>query len=579
MWRGAARGMAAVFCAGTLLSAAAGQGGGEPAPAASSAVLPPASAGALAAGAVGAARAAQGLPVNPGEEGYLYALPDDFSLIVSPPDMNLQPEALVWAGKTRGVRKVAKSGPPPSPQINLRTQTADGRLVYWQTGILSIDVSGLKAGSRDLTEAADIKLVLPAVSMDARLTASAGKDPDNPDLWQKHVAEVEMQVTAVPKTDVRLTGADEFTQTYRDAASLGDSGTTAHLLQNERRSAGLSATVSPLDKTTLTVGMNGENRITKDSTASDRSDKTITTVETQSEKAFVSFRWQPLSWTNFEVTARAHNTGILWRSTNTKSGTFSTSEPRAAMAFDLGDTKLSVSMERSATDYNADTFVAYARTAGMNETVPVKPDNALQFRTELSQKIGDAQVSAVYAHARDGTVTEFGFSGTGAQAPVSTDLRRRDEVGVRLDMPLESLGLDDTVVAGHATWRDSLVRDPLTGKYRRASGEVPSNVQLRLERRLPGQNIRLGLTGDLSAGQTIYQTKEISQTEASRKLGAFFAYRPDAYEIDLDVDGLVGTPDTTNYFYEGARTVNQIPRVQSTPAQGPTVKLSLKRSF
>lgn len=569
-----------LFCFGALMASAAGQRAPVelfdavsevPAP------IPPIPAAAMQAGAVAAVRTANGENPDVAGQSYDYALPNDFNLIVSPPDLNTRPDALLWA-KNKAAVKPAKKGNGKSDAF-LRTQTSDGRLVYWQTGILSLDISGIKGGQRDLSEAANLKLVLPAVSMDAKLTASAGKDANNSDLWQKQVAEVEMQVDAVPKTQVKLTGTGEMSQTYRSPASLGDSGQSPHLIQRETSATTLTATVSPFEKTKVTFGASGVSQTTKDTTAQNKSDRALSAIETQSEKAFVTVSWQPVAWANFEMTAREHNTGILWRSANSKSGSFRASEPRAAMSLNLGDAKLNVSIEKSATDYNTDAFVSYASNSTLTETVPVKPDHALQFKTELTQKIGDASMSAVYTAQRNGAVTEFGFSGTGAQAPVSTAMRRRDEVGVKLDMPLESLGLDDTVVVGDASWRGSEVLDPLTGKYRRASGEAASNVQLRLERSLPAQKLRIGVKGDFSAGQTSYQTKEISQVEASGKLGAFFAYKPDAYEIDLDVDGLLGTPQTTNYFYEGARTVHQFPKVQNTPGEGPTIRLSLKRAF
>lgn len=534
-------------------------------------------ASALMAGAVAATRTATEPGFATTDETYRYAVPADLSADAETPDFNLRQETLTWSQRARG--GLAGKAKAPSA-FALHTTTRDGRLVYWQTGILAIDVSGVKGGSHDLSEAASLKLMLPTISMDAHLTASAGKSQDNAELWQKRGAQVQMQVDAVPKTKMNLSGAEDFSQTYRDPASIGVKGTAPHLLQGDTRTAGLEATVTPIDKTSVTLGASGNSVVTKDTTAPDTVNRNLTSVETQSEKAFIAVSWQPWDWAHFEVTARAHNSGILWRGAQTKNGAYRSSERRAAMALKLGDATVTASLEKAASDYNADSLVAYARNASPTEAVPVEPDHGWQFQSEVRQKLGTADVSASYSTIRKGTVTEFGFSGLGVQAPVSTTLKKRDEVGVSLDVPLESLGLDDTVVAGKAHWRDSAVLDPLTGKYRRASGEVPSDVQLRLEHKIPGQKLRFGLTGDLSGGQTSYQTQEISQTEASRKLGAFLAIQPGAsYEVNLDVDGLIGTPSTVNQLYEGSRTDPQIPRVQNVPGPGPTVKLSLKHDF
>lgn len=539
--------------------------------------IPALPAAALQAGAISALRVANGQTPQSADDSFDYTVPDDIDLAVAPPVLPTQADALIFAKRMAANRRMKKPR-KVDPQLFLKTQTADGRLVYWQTGILSLDISGLKGGNRNLSQAADFKLVLPALSMDAKLTASAGKEAGSADLWQKQVAEVEMHVNVVPKTQVTLNGSEEYGQTYRDPSSIGDSGGPAHLIQSDKRSVSLTATVSPLENTTVSVGATGYSQTTKDSTET-RDDKATTVIETQSEKAYVTASWQPLPWASFELTAREHNSGVLWRAKTTKSGAYRSDEVRAAMMLNLGDASLNVSLEDSTDDYNPDTFVAYASNAALKESVPVKPDRAVKLRTELTQKIGLANVSAAYTAERDGLSTEYGFSGRGIQVPVSTVLKRRDTVDVSVNMPLESLGLEDTRVAGAVTWRDSEVLDPLTGQYRRASGETPSNVRLRLEKTLPGKRLSLGLRGDLSAGQTSYQTQEISQTAASQKLGAYFAYKPDAFELDLDVDGLVGTPETVNYLYDGSRLVHQFPKVQTVPSQGPTVRLSIKRNF
>ncbi|MGB8601774.1 MAG: hypothetical protein WCD42_06205 [Rhizomicrobium sp.] len=243
------------------------------------------------------------------------------------------------------------------------------------------------------------------------------------------------------------------------------------------------------------------------------------------------------------------------------------------------NTQLKASIEHSSTGYNTDAFVAYASNAALTENVAVQPDRAWRVKTEWKQNLGAAQLAAAYSHAYNGTVTEFGFADSGAQVPVTTSLDKRNEMNMSLSLPLEDVGLANTSVSGDAVWRDSRVHDPVTGKFRRASGEVGNQVTLRLERKMPAESLRFGLTGQMSGGQTAYQTQEITMVDASNTLGAYIAFKPGAYEVNLDVDGLVGTPKTTNYFYVDSRAQNQLPKSNILPASGPTFKISLKRPF
>lgn len=508
------------------------------------------------------------------DAAYWYQLPDDIDMLVTPPDINLNRGRQLWAGRAMGN---ASKGTKLRPAY-WRAKSADGRIVNLQTGNFSFDVSGIKAGSRDLTEAANLKLMLSKLSMNAKLSASAGKGDDNPDLWQKNRAEIEMKVNAVPKTEVTFSGADEVTQTYREPGSLGVSG-QRHVLQSNKREAKVSAAVAALSNVSLDVGAAGSNEVTRDTTAADRRDHIATKIENQTEEIFANLHWEPVPGLAVDAGERERNFSILWQGSETKNGSYRILEPRAAVTMNFPNAQLKASIEHAATGYNTDAFVAYARNASLTENVAVQPDRAWRFKTEWKQNVGAAQLAAAYSHESNGTVTEFGFSDSGAQVPVTTSLDKREEMNMSLSVPLEDVGLTNTSVSGDAVWRDSRVLDPVTGKFRRASGEMANRVTLRLERKLPAESMRFGLTGQMSAGQTAYQTQEISMVDASNTLGAYIAFKPGAYEVNLDVDGLVGTPKTTNYFYVDSRAQNQLPKTNIVPASGPTFKISLKRPF
>jgi len=418
------------------------------------------------------------------------------------------------------------------------------------------------------------------MSMNAQLSASFGRDVYKNDLWRKSGAAVEMHWQNVPKTNISLTGSENFSQVYRDAAAIGDAGRTQHLLQTGRQAANFAVEVAPMGGVTLETGASVSGETTGDASARRRDGESERMVENDVRSAFAKLSLRPADWLSVEAGGEERDSRIAVKAVDGQRSDYKAFEPRLALT--LGpDGALSwrTVFEHTDSGYNTDAFVTYAGAAKKNESLTVVPDHAWQLRTEVAGTVAGADLAASYAASRDGTATEYALLESGTQAPVSVALKKRDEADVRLTLPLSGLGIRNTSLVGDASWRQSRIFDPVTGKYRRASGEIPRRMSLKLERKIPKENLRFGLTGAVSAAQTSYQARQISEVVGSETLGAFVAYKPGAYEVNLDVDGLVGTPATTVYSYDGSRAVNQLPRISGQPPQGPSVKLSLHRKL
>jgi hypothetical protein len=505
-----------------------------------------------------------------------YALPDNLDVLLAEPAVNLPSNAPVWMRRPPG-KPAANAG---KPHQGWKQSGARKDLLDWHSTALSVDVARLQPGSRELSEAASVKLNLRKMSVNADLKASAGSDAANTaDLWHKRVAEVEMKMLNLPKTQVSVTGGDEFSLVSREPSSLGDTNHERHILETDTRSAGVVAAVNPVDGVGIDVGETTRAVAIQDTTASDRTSEINSTVQTAVQDSFVRLTLQPDDWLKLETEAHQRNSGISWRAQTARQSTYRSFEPRAALSVDFGDTKVRTSVERTAATYNSDAFVAYAKAAEPTETLPVEPDHAWQFKTEASRRIGFAELSAAYTASRDGTTTEYAVLGSGAQAPASTALKRRDELAVKLTLPLGPLGLTNTSLSSNAVWSASQVLDPVTGDLRRASGEIPTKLSLRLERQLPLDNLHFGLTGELTGSKISYQTRQITQVAPGDSLGLFLAYKPGAYVLDLNVDGLTGTPRTVDYLYSGIRNDRLEPTPVVHDALGPTLKLSLSKNF
>lgn len=543
-------------------------------------------------GSKGGTRAALALglamagPVFAQAHGFDALYPFAHPLEAAPPPPWLG-EVAVWDARTKLARhlptqpyalRLRPGGRPKRADKagrKLSVPQADG-LLDWRDGRVSLAVAAPKGGASDLTEGARLKLDLPALSMDAALSAQVGKDEDQAALWHKRGAKLDMDLHLLPKTALRLTGARDYALRYREPSGIGAGLGKPRVLDTDDSSAKIAATLSPLAGVTLTLGAAGSGRLTRDATYG-RDSELVSAVETYNREVFAIVHWQPLDWLGLEASGREKTAAIAWRASHAKSGEARGFEPRVAIRIGFAGAQWQASLERASQAFDAGEFVAYASLATKSETVPVKPDSAWTYRAEVERQLGPVAIRASYTAARAGSVTEYGFSATKAQAPVSTRLIARDSVDVALSLPLEGVGLGDTMMEGRAVWQDSLVRDPLTSADRRASNEVPASLTLKLERKLPAEKIKLGVEGVLSDQRTSYQTRQITASSSGGRLGAYLAYAPGAYEIRLDVDRLIDTPQTVDYLYKGSRTVPQEPVTAMRSDTGPTVRFSLRR--
>lgn len=486
-----------------------------------------------------------------------------------------------FAARTRHATKplravVAK----PQPVAQTAPNAPDG-LLDWRDSHVRVAVAGPKGGASDLHEGAQVKLDLPALSLDAAVSAEVGKDPNQAAMWHKRSAKLDMDVRLVPKTKVRLTGAQDYALRYREASGIGAGRGKPHVLDSEHGQARIAATVSPLSGMTLTLGAAGSGKLTRDATAGSKTGPN-SAVETDDREVFASLAWKPLSWLGLEADAREKTDAIAWRAQNAtsiKSGEAQSFAPKLTMQMSFAGAEWQASVERASAGYDAGAFVAYASRATKTEAVRVKPDGAWTYRAEVKRPLGPAAITASYTAARAGSVTEYGFSAAKAQVPVSTALMARDAVDVALSMPLRAFGLDDARVEGRAAWRDSQVRDPLSQTPRRASGETPASLTVKLEQGLPAEGVRLGIEGVLNQGYLTYQTKQITEVTGGGRLGAYLAYAPGDYELRLDMDGLIATSENIDYLYQGSRIRLQEPAMAVRPDAGPLVRLSLRRAL
>jgi hypothetical protein len=460
--------------------------------------------------------------------------------------------------------------------VSASAARGQSQLVELRNGPVALNVTQPASGPSDVSSGASLNVALDDASMAAQAKASVGRDQNGSDFWRKQDAGFQATWSGLPGANISLAGTDQFAFIYRAPASLGDPGTATHLVRSESRTAKAAVSFSAFKNAKIEVGTDGAEAATRDDTVAQRS--AAAPVHTDTQETFVRFDWTPTAWLEIETGAAARATDIVLQTQDTHSGTYRSLDPHLqVMVTPWEGAKWTATAGHVVQPYDAAAFVAYANAAQAQGATGFEPDHSWQYSARFQQAVGPASLSAGYAASRHGTATEFAAV-NGVQAPAPTQLLQRDDVDLTLNLPLADFGMPDTSLTSNADWQASRVIDPVTGDIRAASGEVPRKYSVRLVHNLPASHLSLGLTGQLDGAHTSYQVSELSSTPASGSVGAFLAYSPGPYEVDLNVDGL-GSSAATNYVFDGTRSSPLVSHVDQLPSPGPIIALSLHKAL
>jgi hypothetical protein len=443
--------------------------------------------------------------------------------------------------------------------------------VVLKQGPMALNLSG--PDPQDLASGASLALSLPDATLKAQATASVGLEDGDPAYWHKNETRVEAQLSGPLGSALDVSGENALSLTYRPPESLGASAGTPHVVRVETQSAhaGLA-----LDKGAVSLALSGDTTSQASEDTSGKSAANRSVVRTAAHAATAGMAWQPVGWLRIEGGSSARVSTISWQDTATRSSNFQSVDPHVAVTVTpLSGTVASARLVHTVAPYDAAAFANYSRADGQSDASGFKPDHAWQMEAKLQQKLGPASVSATYTASRQGTATEFAEVG-GAQAPATTPLLSRDSVAFAVQIPLAELGLPRTNLTSEAQWQTSRVLDPVTQQDRAASGETPYRVSLSVSHALPAKHLSVGLNGGFSGASTAYQVSELSTTAPGGTVGAFVAYKPGNYEINLNVSGLLGS-ETSSGFYRGQRNEGEPVRTAVQDNSGPMLSLSLKK--
>lgn len=468
-----------------------------------------------------------------------------------------------------------KKAQKPAAKTSTSDVSSDGPIVLGQ-GAVALNLSAPRPSS-DLSSGASLNLRLPAGAVKAEAKTSVGKDDGNWNaFWRKDSAQVEAQISGPLGSALTVNGENQLGLNYRTAESIGASDSSTHVVRSENQTGRVTLSL-PVHPVQVNLGGESASAHTED-TSRDKSTTTSATVRTTDHTAYANMAWSPVPGISMEGGAAARVANISWQDQSARTATFQSLDPHVSVSVSpWRDAKLSAKVEHTVSPYDAAAFANYSRAEGKTVTTGFEPDHAWQMEARLQQAIGPASVSATYTAAQKGTVTEFAEVG-GVQAPATTPLLDRESVAVSVTMPLTQVGLPRTDLTSEARWQTSRVIDPVTQQARAASGETPQTVSVKLSHSLPSNNLSFGVTGQFKGASTSYQVSELSATSDSGSVGAFLAYKPGPYEINLNLNGLYGG-STRDEFYRGLRGDSEIGRTAVQDNSGPMLKLSLHKAF
>lgn len=392
--------------------------------------------------------------------------------------------------------------------------------------------------------------------------------------WTRAQIGVTAKADGPAGSTVALSGQDQITQSVSPYAP--GAGDTRQTLETKALSGDVVATMPVMPALDAKVGASASQSDTRNATLGSDNSTHLQTGDTQ-VSASLSYRATDKVTVNAGATVETQTANL--DGSNANSATYSYVKPQAGVEVTpWHGATAKLGAEQAVEPINGANYMALANLSGRPQDLKIAPDRAWQTQASLEQKLGAASLSASIAQGANGSATELAPI-TGGQTPASVALKKKQKATIALTLPLEPFGLSDTQLQSQATWRNSLVRDPVTGAYRRASGEAPREASVGLTKNLSAKDTKIGLTGNLGTTREFYQVGQTTAVRTEPGMGAFLSYTPGPMSMNLSVDGLVGgSQQYSDTFYEGSRN-GPIASTANRKAGNTHVSFSLSKKF
>ena len=370
-------------------------------------------------------------------------------------------------------------------------------------------------------------------------------------------------------------GAQDATRVEFTASDpvFGDAG--QHYAQHHKSDATASATLSPIKPLDLTFGAGMSSDLEQTAALAGSGAETRDQVQTLQRQMSAGLAWKPLSVLSLEAGGRVEATSLMWSAGSATA--YADLDPNAKLSLaPWSGGALKLTLDRTTTPLSQAQFLGYG-TGGAEAALPVvQPSREWRYGAAVTQKAGPIDLSASLVQARVQTYAYLAPAGVlGARVGMGQGDRREVQAGLAAPLPL--FGGTPFTLEAKATWRDSLVADPLTGALGRLSGERPYDASLSLSQAV-GPGMRWGVTARAAGPQVNLGPNETASLSSTAGFGGFVQYQTRPVTFRLSLDNIVGGERSErDTIYTGLRDTNLVDHTSEVRTVDRGVRLSLIR--
>ncbi|KRB52459.1 MAG: TonB-dependent receptor [Pseudomonadota bacterium] len=316
-------------------------------------------------------------------------------------------------------------------------------------------------------------------------------------------------------------------------------------------------------------------------------------VKERRGEAFVLATWRPSPTWSGEAGLRQEVSSITSNGDTTVSKSLRFAKPRLALTWGPTPTdQIRLRLEREVGQLNFDDFVASSSLVNTGVVLAgnpnLRPQQAWVAEAAFERRFWTSGAAIVTVRHyelsdvidrlpvldRDGVVI--------ADAPGNIGEGRRDELSVSLALPLERLGLADAQLKSAATWRRSRVTDPMTGRSRETSNDMPLSWEVHLKQDLPQWDVSWGVDVFGAYRQTAYRLTETDTLKFSTWVVPFVEYRPRP-DLTLTIElesATEGGSKRIRDIYAGPRHTSALSRTNVRQFTWErTIEIRLRKTF